>query len=99
MGFTTIIINLKKTEMKSNFKMLEATGKQEAIISICDVMAENPVWLNKCKSDLFALLNDLSTTRQRSMWLDCLTWNQVRDLFIEIKTEYYNFKDITEWNF
>ena len=85
--------------MKSNFKMLEATGKQEAIISICDVMAENPVWLNKCTSDLFALLNDLSTTRQRSMWLDCLTWNQVRDLFIEIKTEYYNFKDITEWNF
>ena len=85
--------------MKSNFKMLEATTKQEAIISICDVMAENPVWLNKCTSDLFALLNDLATTRQRSMWLDCLNWNQVRDLFIEIKTEYYNFKDITEWNF
>ena len=44
--------------MKSNYTMLEATGKQEAIISICDVMAENPVWLNKCTSDLFALLNN-----------------------------------------
>ena len=85
--------------MKSNFKMLEATGKQEAIISICDVMSANPIWLNKCTSDLFALLNGLSNTRQRSTWLDCLTWNQVRDLFIEIKTEYYNFKDITQWNY
>ena len=85
--------------MRNEFKMKEATTKQEAIISICDVMSENPIWLNKCTSDLFALLNGLSNTRQRSTWLDCLTWNQVRDLFIEIKTEYYNFKDITQWNY
>ena len=42
--------------MLSNFKMKEATTKQEAIISICDVMSENPIWLNKCTSDVFALI-------------------------------------------
>ena len=85
--------------MKTTFKMLEATTKQEAITSICDVMAENPIWLNKCTSDIFALINNLHTTRKKTHWLNQLTFSQVRDLFIEIKTEYYNFKDITEWNF
>ena len=84
--------------MKSNFKMLEATTKQEAIISICDVMAENPMWLNKCTSDVFALIYNLHTTRKKTYWLNQLTFSQVRDLFIEIKTEYYNFKDNAKWN-
>ena len=62
-------------------------------------MKENPLFLNKCTSDLFILLNELATNKQRKMWLDCLKFSQVRDLFIEIKTEYYNFKDKTQWNF
>ena len=79
--------------------MKEATTKQEAIISICDVMSENPIWLNKCTSDVFALIYNLHTTRKKIHWLNQLTFSQVRDLFIEIKTEYYNFKDNTGWNF
>ena len=45
--------------MKTNFKMLEATNKQEAIISINDVMSENPLFLNKCTSDLLRLYGTL----------------------------------------
>ena len=85
--------------MRSSYKMKEATTKQEAIISICDVMSENPIWLNKCTSDIFALIYDLHTTRKKTYWLNNLTFEQVRDLFIEIKTEYYNFKDKTQWSF
>ena len=85
--------------MRNEFKMKEATTKQEAIISICDVMKENPLFLNKCTSDLFILLNELATNKQRKMCLDCLKFSQVRDLFIEIKKEYYNFKDNTQWNY
>ena len=92
--------------MKSNFKMLEATTKQEAIISICDVMQKSPLFLNKCTSDLFVITKTLQTTKEglstytiRKNFLNSLNFEQVKDLFIEIKTEYYNFKDKTEWNF
>ena len=85
--------------MKTNFKMLEATTKQEAIISICDIMKENPLWINKCTSDLFILLNGLASNRQRKMWLNCLKDQQIVDLFVELKKEYYHFKDFTQWNY
>jgi|TARA_R110000824_G_scaffold49230_7_gene138214 hypothetical protein len=76
--------------MKTNFKMLEATNKQEAIISINDVLSENPSFLNNCKSDLFSIIYNLHTTVKRSEWLNTLNFEQVKNLFIEIKTEYYN---------
>lgn len=79
--------------MKSNFKMLEATNKQEAIISINDVMSENPLFLNKCTSDLFAVICNLHTTIKRTEWLNTLPFEQVKNLFIEIKQEYYNSVD------
>jgi hypothetical protein len=42
--------------MKTLFRMKEATNVQEAITSILDVIEENPVWLNKCTSDLFIIV-------------------------------------------
>ena len=47
------------------YKMKEATNKQEAIISILDVMTENPVWLNKCTSKEFAVVYRLHNTKKR----------------------------------
>jgi hypothetical protein len=92
--------------MRNEFKMKEATTKQEAIISICDVMQKSPLFLNKCTSDLFIITKTLQTTKEdlstytiRKNFLNSLNFHQVKDLFIEIKTEYYNFKDITQWNY
>ena len=42
--------------MKTDFKMKEATNASEAIYSIECVLIEIPVWLNKCTSDLFAVV-------------------------------------------
>ena len=75
------------------WKMKEALNKEEAIISICDVLTHNPLWLNKCTSQLFAVVYNLHTTKKRSQWLKMTPWENVRELFIEIKTEYYNEKD------
>ena len=36
--------------MYTNYTMKEATNKKEAIISILDVIKENPVWLHQCDS-------------------------------------------------
>jgi hypothetical protein len=85
--------------MRNEFKMKEATNPQEAIISICDIMKESPLWINKCTSELFILLNGLANNRQRKMWLNCLKDQQIVDLFVEIKKEYYHFKDVTQWNY
>ena len=127
--------------MKSNFKMKEATNASEAITSIENVLIENPIWLNKCTSDLFAVVKqcwDLpmivkeevddelhakvskeipcenfdceydyieavhKETHKRAehkvSMLSMLAKEQIINLFIEIKTEYYNFKDNTVWN-
>ena len=75
--------------MKTNFRMLEATNKKEAITSILDVIAQNPLWLNKCTSPLYCVVKSLTTNRRRKAWLNLCQWEQVRDLFVEIKTEYY----------
>lgn len=75
--------------------MLEATNKQEAIISILDVVKVNPLWLNKCTSPLFCVIQSLTSHRRKKAWLNLCAWENVKELFIEIKTEYYNNQDYT----
>ena len=82
--------------MKSNFKMKEAVNKEEAIISILDVLEENPLWLNKVNRSVQILL---ATNLENRKWIlnECED-DVVKGLFIDIKTEYYNFKDNTVWS-
>ena len=61
--------------------MLEATNKQEAIIS--------------CTSPLFCVIQSLTSHRRKKAWLNLCAWENVKELFIEIKTEYYNNQDYT----
>tara|TARA_R100000278_G_scaffold76856_1_gene59820 strand:+ start:1528 stop:1782 length:255 start_codon:yes stop_codon:yes gene_type:complete len=84
--------------MKSNYTMLEATNKEEAIMSILDVINENPVWLNKITDGLYLLLKNIEKEHQQFL-LEKSVDEQVIDLFVKIKTEYYNFKDNTQWNY
>ena len=39
---------------------------------------------------LFAVVYNLHTTKKRRQWLDMMPFEQVKELFIEIKKEYYN---------
>lgn len=84
--------------MYSNFKMKEAKDKDEAIISILDVVNENPVWLNKISDSLLILLRSIELEHKKFL-LEKSVDEQVIDLFVKIKTEYYNFKDNTQWNY
>jgi hypothetical protein len=84
--------------MKSNFKMKEATNKQEAIISILDVVKENPVWLNKISDGLLILVRSIELEHKKFLLEKSLD-EQVIDLFVKIKKEFYNFKDNTQWNY
>lgn len=72
--------------------MLEATNKQEAIISIVDVLTNRPLWINKCTSDLFAVMDTLSV-KTAEVLLYQIRFEQVKNLFIELKKEYYNSID------
>ena len=83
--------------MKYDFKMKEATNKEEAIISILDVMKENPLWLNKVTDSLGILLKAIEE-EHRQFLLEKSVDEQVIDLFVKLKTEYYNFKDNTVWS-
>ncbi len=83
--------------MYSNYTMKEATNKQEAITSILDVLNENPVWLNKVDDGLFVLLKNIEDEHKQFL-LDKSVDSQVIDLFVKLKTEYYNYKDNTRWN-
>ena len=83
--------------MYSNFKMLEATNKEEAIISILDVIEENPLWLNKITDGLFILVKNIELEHKRFL-LERSLDEQVIDLFVKLKAEYYNFKDNTVWS-
>ena len=83
--------------MISNFKMKEATNKDEAIISILDVLNENPVWLNKVTDGLYLLLKNIEKEHQIFL-LEKSVDEQVIDLFVKFKKEYYNFKDNTVWS-
>ena len=84
--------------MYSNFKMKEATNKQEAIISILDVVNENPVWLNKISDSLLILVRNIELEHKKFLLEKSLD-EQVIDLFVKIKKEFYNFKDNTQWNY
>ena len=83
--------------MKYDFKMKEATNKEEAIISILDVMKENPLWLNKVTDSLAILLKTIEE-EHRQFLLEKSVDEQVISLFVKLKTEYYNFKDNTVWS-
>jgi len=83
--------------MISNYTIKEATNKDEAVISILDVLNENPVWLNKVTDGLYLLLKNIEKDHQQFL-LEKSVDEQVIDLFVKIKTEYYNFKDNTQWS-
>lgn len=84
--------------MKTNYTMKEATNKEEAIISILDVIQENPLWTNKVTDSLFILVKTIED-EHRKFLLDKSLDEQVIDLFIKLKTEYYKFKDLTQYNY
>ena len=71
--------------MYTNYKMKEATNKDEAIISILDVLEENPLWLNKVNDSLFLLLNNIEV-EHREFLLNKSIDEQVIDLFVKLKT-------------
>ena len=83
--------------MKTTFKMKEATSTEEAIVSILDVIEENPLWLNKITNSLFILVKSIEPEHRRFI-LEKSIDEQVIDLFVKVKTEYYNFKDNTVWS-
>ena len=60
--------------------MKEATTKQEAIISLLDVQYNKPVLLP----------NNTVLTEEG---LNTLSFNVVRDLYIKVKSTYYNSQD------
>lgn len=77
--------------------MKEATNKEEAIVSILDVVKENPVWTNKITDGLFILVKSIEDEHKQFI-LDKSVDQQVIDLFVKLKTEYYNFLDNTRWS-
>jgi hypothetical protein len=83
--------------MENTFKMKEALNKKEAIVSILDVMQENPVWLNKCNSTLSCMVQNLSPKIRQNL-LETTAEQFVIDLFVELKTNYYKFKENFVWN-
>ena len=84
--------------MRTNYKMLEATNKEEAIISILDVIEENPLWINKITDSLFILVKTIENEHRRFL-LEKSIDEQVINLFVTLKKEYYHFKDFTQWNY
>ena len=84
--------------MKTNYTMLEATNTKEAIISILDVIQESPIWLNKITDSLLILVRSIEN-EHRQFLLEKSLDEQVIDLFVKLKTEYYNYKDLTQYNY
>ena len=72
--------------------MKEATNQEEAITSIIDVFKNRPLFLNKCNSDLFAVTYNLELETAESL-LKTMRFEQVKNLFIELKKEYYSSID------
>ena len=66
--------------MKTEFKMKEATNKEEAIISLLDVQKNKP-----------ELLPTLIKFNKKE--LQELKFTEVRDLFIHVKSMYYSSID------
>lgn len=84
--------------MKTNYKMKEAVNAKEAIKSILNVLKENPLWLNQVNDSLLLLLKAVDPDHQKFLLKKSVD-EQVIDLFVKLKTEYYNFKDNTQWNY
>ena len=82
----------------NNFKMLEATNVKEAKTSILNVLEVNPLFTNKITNDLFVLLQNIEEENKKYL-LDTFTNDQVLNLFVEIKKEYYHFIDFTQYNY
>ena len=84
--------------MRNKFKMKEAVNANEARLSILDVLKENPLWMNKVTDSLSIILRGLSD-EEREYLLNKTIDEQVVDLFVNIKKQYYHFKDFTQWNY
>ena len=84
--------------MRNEFKMKEAVNANEARLSILDVLKENPLWMNKVTDSLSIILRGLSD-EEREYLLNKTIDEQVVDLFVNIKKQYYHFKDFTKWNY
>ena len=72
--------------MYSNFKMKQAINKEEAIISILDVIEENPLWLNKITDSLFILVKSIESEHKRFL-LEKSMDEQVIDLFVKLREQ------------
>ena len=83
--------------MRYDFKMKEATDKDEAITSILGVFKENPLWLNKCYSSLAVIIANCNPQLRKAV-LQGAPGSVIIDLFVKLKTEYYNFKDNAVWS-
>ena len=82
----------------NNFKMLEATNVKEAKTSILNVLEVNPLFTNKITNNLFVLLQNIEEENKKYL-LDTFTNEQVLNLFVEIKTQYYYYIDVTQYNY
>ena len=82
----------------NNFKMLEATNVTEAKKSILNVLEVNPLFTNKITNDLFILLQNIEDYNKKYL-LDTFTNDQILNLFVEIKTQYYYYIDVTQYNY
>ena len=79
-------INQNENKMYSNYKMKQAVNAEEAIISILDVVDENPVWLNKIDDSLFILLRNIEKEQQEFLLKKSLD-EQVIDLFVKLRQQ------------
>tara|TARA_A100001201_G_scaffold140583_2_gene133944 strand:- start:423 stop:659 length:237 start_codon:yes stop_codon:yes gene_type:complete len=78
--------------------MLEATNVSEAKKSILNVLEVSPLFTNKITNDLFILLQNIEDYNKKYL-LDTFTNDQILNLFVEIKKEYYHFIDFTQYNY
>tara|TARA_R100000781_G_scaffold92092_1_gene57011 strand:+ start:5995 stop:6210 length:216 start_codon:yes stop_codon:yes gene_type:complete len=66
--------------MKTNFKMKEATNKQEAIISLKDVQKNKPELLTEY-------------VRLSMFDIDKMSFQEIREIYIQVKSRYYDTLD------
>jgi len=66
--------------VKTNFKMKEATNKQEAIISLKDVQKNKPELLTEY-------------VRLSMFDIDKMSFQEIRDIYIQVKSRYYDTLD------
>jgi len=66
--------------MKTIWKMMEATNKQEAIISLKDVQKNKPELLTEY-------------VRLSMFDIDKMSFQEIRDIYIQVKSRYYDTLD------